>query len=1112
MAQNFTTSGTLPTGPGGAALSGAELTLLGHAVDRFAAAGSAAYLTDNTSDLAAASANITENGNTITVSAVTVINPAGPNVYNIINKAVFLDSLLVMGTNNGNHINFINCNIYGRATTGNNQWSLGSSTNLTTNRARSVRISDGANATSTINLYGCIYSGFGGDYTVTGGFGRNGVQPADCINSDVLSGGIGNDTGGQGIILGRANGARYSNVNIDSKKGRGEIAAYGNVELFSNVNIGNMGWSTNTDTSADRSPSLLDRPNFDNEVQTNAFFNFNSSVAADVDRQNAAVQMIAGPVLESADNVWGLLNGVAGEIGIITATAANRTQAGLMQYWGYGNSYFSDPALTVPVQGIRLRVTSTVDDTSIDAGSATVSANTWSDGGFGAGNVGTVICDYVTNASGIFSSEKYKLGSEDEEVGYVDWINWRHFDDVGVTVLGRNTSDNRTPAGLVLAPIEQSWPLNYTSNAANSKAYNRYPISYEIRSFTNDTLLASTTVPTYEAGDAQVTEDDQVLSNTVVGISVKSQNVAADNKPSLSFQANSPVSINDIRDAYRAGWYDYTYDIANGAHLVPEINTVIGDTFTFIATAGQTEFTFGAGIDSITEVTIDETDATSDFAINGTNNEIIDYSGTALTADQVIVITCVIDEITTSVNTVAVRGNSIAGTTGDLFTTDAELGTGRFGGASLDGHVLTYSGDVTDLGSVTNSTITAPSIALTSTSASNNSTFSGDVSNASDTSFADGTTETNNIFTGGTISFTGLTADQEYSAEDLLGEGYSATGTVTIVSSVAITLATNDANVVGSAAGTETGAVTKEAATILYNVNVTIPTGSNGFLTVRNLGGNTNLQELTITNGVLSAPVNEISNKNPLNIGIFYKLNSTTGSSGTVYRTRLVTVNGNPGADVSVEPSVVNSVFTNGSQELSTYSIQFAASTGASIRGTFSATSAAVSENTSRAQGQGSIILATNQANYFNWVVLNEWAQDPVDYLTGEVLFNNDVADVPTGTTPFGTANGVILVSNTNDTQTIVHNFTGQLTNLVGGSTLYTGSGVRQVLNVPIGSATTATVANAVRDVVSTELLPVESNQERITENQRGLETAVRRGAVKAAAYSSENVKLTTDA
>ena len=62
-----------------------------------------------------------------------------------------------------------------------------------------------------------------------------------------------------------------------------------------------------------------------------------------------------------------------------------------------------------------------------------------------------------------------------------------------------------------------------------------------------------------------------------------------------------------------------------------------------------------------------------------------------------------------------------------------------------------------------------------------------------------------------TVSFTGLTLNAEYSAEDLLGENYSVTGIVSIVSDVAITLATNDANVIGSAAGTGTGAVTKIA-------------------------------------------------------------------------------------------------------------------------------------------------------------------------------------------------------------------------------------------------------------------------------------------------------------
>ena len=990
-------------------------------VDRF----TGETLVDRTNDVYGTTANF------ITVSTGTPV--ATPGTYAIIGKTIFTEGVQTSATADGVHLQFFNCNIIHRpgATNGTSTQPFGTGQNLNSGDI-DARVSEGAATTRSVSFYGCSFN------IAPTAPANIFTQWSDAFNSTLTMVGL-------NIPLPCFNvGSRAINFTVLAESvANSVLELYGAPDLQEGLVIRNTSLEITGQGAGgtDDYQLLYTNPNFTGPGNLQRWRTQNSAIA------QAAFQVI-GPFNPFNNVLNDTVRTLSGDNSVQTYAHLRSGTGQILNYYGWSPSFFQDIAQTIPIQGVnaRIRTTAALTNTTINGTGGEGSMNTaisntpagYADLSGAAKNTQSI---FVSNAQGLLeanNSGTYTTDGSTFTAGWIDFLRLRPYNESGETTggatLGQTWFDAVAPDNTIFAPISQ----------IAGGVYGQYESDVEYRGYTHNLSVSDTQNGVIGTADGNQTsstlspiDESSFVGANIVGVSVKSQNVSA-GQPSISFPADSHISINDVRDAYRAGWYDYTYGIAGGEHLTPAINLTLSNVHS------------------------------------------TDYTATA--------------------TDITVRGNGVSGTTGDLFTTDS-LGTGDFGGGFLRDHVLTFSGAVTQLGDVTDATITAPSIALTSFSDSRRAIFSGDITGALSTSFVEDCT-----FGTGTITFTGLTENAEYSAEDLLGSDYSTTGTVTIASNNAIILATDDANVVG------TGVVTKEIATIDYNVNVTIPTGSNGFLTVRNLGGNTNLQELTITNGVLSAPVNVITNKNSLNIGIFYKLNSTTGSSGTVYRTRLVTVNGNPGADVSVEPSVVNSVFTNGSQELSTYSIQFAASTGASIRGTFSATSAAVSENTSRAQGQGSIILATNQANYFNWVVLNEWAQDPVDYLTGEVLFNNDVADVPTGTTPFGTANGVILVSNTNDTQTIVHNFTGQLTNLVGGSTLYTGSGVRQVLNVPIGSATTATVANAVRDVVSTELLPVESNQERITENQRGLETAVRRGAVKAAAYSSENVKLTTDA
>ena len=246
---------------------------------------------------------------------------------------------------------------------------------------------------------------------------------------------------------------------------------------------------------------------------------------------------------------------------------------------------------------------------------------------------------------------------------------------------------------------------------------------------------------------------------------------------------------------------------------------------------------------------------------------------------------------------------------------------------------------------------------------------------------------------------------------------------------------------------------------IQRTINVTIPTSAEGFITLRNLTDDTNETRL-IASGVISAALPDISSEDTDSYRLYYKLESTVG--GATYRTRIQDVPTGT-ADINIEPLVVNPFFTDGAQAGGLLGFTFAASTTADIIGTFSATSAAV--ETTRAISQGAAVAAANDDDYFNWIVANELTVDPIDYQPGSVLFNTSVDGVTT------TDNRVVLRSNVNTAQTIINNWNGVITNDTGGTTISTGAGIRQVLNIPIGEADIATVTTAVSGTISAGLV-----------------------------------------
>ena len=1036
--QDFILSGTLPTAQDGSALSGAELTLLGYAVDRFAAAGSTPYLVDNSATLAADNAHITVTDDVVTVSSSTDRLADTDTHYVIINKSIRVASggSLRMPAAQGTHLTLVNCTIGQDGGTGaTHRWLVGVSGGATdsaagTGRSRDVSIATGSANTSTLNLYGCKVNG-----AASAAF-QNSVQPADAIFSDFV-------IPGNQSLFGRTNGGRISNVDMSNKGNIYSMSAYGNYDLFSGVGLDSAVWAMNSDSNQDI--PLLDRPNFTNDNQ-DIFYEFNTVVANDTQRRNLPIQIIAGPVLESANNVWGAANGASNTPMIQLGgggTGANATGAGLMQYWGFGNSYFSDAELTTPVQGVKLKVTSSVNQGRIAAANPTLANNDWGvTGGFGQDASDTVICDYVTDTDGLLSSDNYQVGTGGTVTnGYIDWMVWGTYTDQGETILGVNRSGGATPAGMVVAPIEQSWPANYT-NAAGDKEYQRYPISYELRSFTHDAYVASTTVPTYSADETQVTEASQTHTNTLVGVSVKASNVAANNSPSITWNTFDEPSINDIRDRFRGGWYNYDYDLANGDHLSHAINLSLGG------------------------------DGSLDYSANATN-------------------------IFANCEGVHLDGNT------DLFTEDT-FASINFNGGSVDGHTLTSTGNATNLGAVNNATITGNNISIPSaTRTRQNSTL---IFNTLTNNIDLDTFSSNMVFgrrsgsTPATIRFQGITGAPTVTTDQLLGTGWSVVnpGEVQLIadsaSSFTVTVDQDDVdNLVildGGNPLAEGGSVTVQ--NITYNFPAeqfeVRPAGNlddvdgvpgirtrGGYFQIQDSDGNDILPRVEITSATTLNDVTVTKGSDNTDAWVaYYKPATGWGSGRTAYNFTIDPI-GQLTENHQVQPSEIANVLVENSTT-DPGSVLGSAYTFAGSKLFIHISAPGNSLNS--AESQAISLEAANSEAYFHVHVFGQRTTQ---------LFEPGINNGST----WLTATDVQFESGkTNDPQQIVSQVTGGLPD--GALLTPDAAGYNEVININEASASIPQIQAAFGD----SLTDVKSNQ-------AVLLTATQRGAVKSATYSA---------
>ena len=432
------------------------------------------------------------------------------------------------------------------------------------------------------------------------------------------------------------------------------------------------------------------------------------------------------------------------------------------------------------------------------------------------------------------------------------------------------------------------------------------------------------------------------------------------------------------------------------------------------------------------------------------------------------------------------------------------------GNVDVDSTALTYftleGGAITNLGSGSNSSFTGTSLALSSASTYRSSTFSGAITDALSTSFVDGTNATNNIFDDGSIAFTGLGATATLNS--LLGVGWSFVnaGGVTLTSATSVTISVNEADLEALGITLAEGASTAEANGVTYFhtpqvfVNqVVIPEA-----------GRIHVERVSDKVDVIGVPAGTTVTQNQA-FDIQY------GVGSTLKEADVVRVYFQP-TDTALQPTVYDT--TVSSLTINTTSrptALYATSTYTTVPGMSTNAGRMIvsfaNDITNGPDTQRAFLLAATTSAYFTLLYtqntdkssagatlefdfINGGANGSTEIKGDQVRLTSDlqddaIADLEQRTivnaVDLDSASDFILNFDNVDFATVVIEVQGNLS-----------------------EAATRILLQEEITPVAADVAQIETNTETLSSNQQGLETAIRRGALKAAAYSSTDVTVIT--
>ena len=166
----------------------------------------------------------------------------------------------------------------------------------------------------------------------------------------------------------------------------------------------------------------------------------------------------------------------------------------------------------------------------------------------------TTINEFKTNTQGRMISNRYSTNGGSTFVdGYFDYTQSLNVATAGATSFGDTQAGQSLADGVGIFPL-QVWRAGTGFETTNN---------IDVRAYSHDIDIDNNTnISDYSVGDFIPIDTNNVVGAPLEGVRIKTANINADNTHNFdSFTADTPVSLNDIANAVRAGWAQYYVDV-----------------------------------------------------------------------------------------------------------------------------------------------------------------------------------------------------------------------------------------------------------------------------------------------------------------------------------------------------------------------------------------------------------------------------------------------------------------------------------------------------------------------------------------------------------------------
>ena len=469
------------------------------------------------------------------------------------------------------HIAFFNCNITFLNAEDWTAYSMGSHTNAGGGAANRPdgRVAQGQTNTRGIHLYGCTV-------TTQSGTLQIGFQTVDMFNTNVVMG----RESGLGLPA-NTQGSRWINVNFQAPIVGNEAIRpqlYAAPEIFEGVVM----VGTDPELTGESGPYPIINPLFPALGQTKAFIIQNNNPTGYNSAANMYQQM--GVVTPTGNTTAeGIARNNPNTADAYVGTA-NSNNGGVIQYYGWRPSYFTDIAQTNGIPFVRVRAGSSavINTTATGLGQF---HNRLSDLSGGEDQTATAINhinEFVTDATGRLvrdANTRRSVGGAQAAFsdGYIDWLDLTRVDtaQTGSTVeLARNARGFSAPDNTVIAPI---FDMRSPSGTAR---FDRYQVYFEERCATHDIFSTETIQGDVGTGAGQLAPRTAfpIEQNTTIGAPRANFGSMTEAEAMGRFSTRSDKTIQNINDFLIAAWARYLENgelnliTQNGANAVIDYN------------------------------------------------------------------------------------------------------------------------------------------------------------------------------------------------------------------------------------------------------------------------------------------------------------------------------------------------------------------------------------------------------------------------------------------------------------------------------------------------------------------------------------------------------------